>query len=1159
MKTTVHLLTAAWTLVAVAALAGEIVPPEELENDHALTCEFAAPHTDWARPYALGKTRVLFFTSGTGMAPRECVELIERFDIDGKAAFAFLAPDGSHDLASIPCWHGGPVGERRIMTLLREKWDCFAFFGIPIERLPPEAQRLMLKAVADGAGLVLLGTDDARVLKAKNRLRKAPGMLMPGPIGEAYSVGRGRGVRIAQRPYIPYREGWQVEDDYWHEQLGRAMLWAAGREPTLRVVARVSKPECDRAGPNPTLTLQITGKPRGENFTLDVRVRRPADEAIALPAGAASVGATLQLAIPKLPPGDYRADVRALSSAGVETWTTVPLRVTAARSVAAIKLAKDWGEIGEHIAGTAILTGPAAVDEIVRIRLMDRRRREIVRHDMKANGDKAAFDFAIEPWMPMLTTVEAQVIDAAGEVARRSEYFHVVKRNRGQFNFVVWGCPTGTLAPYAEESLARWGMTVQLQSQGAPKPPLYMAALDIASIPYTTWLGGNNKTPDGVMTPFCWNDEAAVQKCVADLAAQHHVTRQHGVFVYSLGDENQSLGCCLSPHCARAYRAYLKESYGGLDALNRSWGTAMKTWDEVGLSDPKDNEEDNSLQRKNYPRWFDRQAFKSYNYVKYCQKYVRAFAAIDPQAKTGFEGSGSISNGDDVDLFLRDVTFWAPYPGTADEISRSIAPREMPRGNWMGYVKDPAALLSQYWRMVVRNEDVWWWMWENIGMYHGWLAPNFYVQPEVKQVLEDTQIVRDGLGDLLRRATPRDAGIVFLHSYPSIFACRLPEEGGFGGYEMAHTQLFDAIRDLGLQFRYATDRMLRQGEFDLTKYKVLVLPRVAAISDKEAQIIRDFVEQGGTVIADIRPGLYTEHCKPRLRGVLNDLFGVACDGKAAPKTGKFVAGEKSPVRVQFPGATVDRSVAIVGPKAVNLAAVDGAPAMIVNPVGKGRAVLLNFYGGNLPRIMARETPEAIADLLESLLAPAGVAPEVVADDDAGNRVRCLETFRWQNGGDEIVALVPLLPCADRQEATIRLKGMGRKYVFDLRSHKLLGRTDKVVVVLRRARPTFLLLAAQAAPTPQLALDRAAVQRGSVVRATISVPSADSLHAFRIRVRVGNRKLEWLNRNVIVGQEPKTFEIPVAYNDPVGDYEIAAIDLITDRPTTTVLRVGREPE
>ena len=56
------------------------LPMKELEVDHALTLQVPTPHTDWAQPYALGKTRVLFFTPGMNTQPRECVELIERFE-----------------------------------------------------------------------------------------------------------------------------------------------------------------------------------------------------------------------------------------------------------------------------------------------------------------------------------------------------------------------------------------------------------------------------------------------------------------------------------------------------------------------------------------------------------------------------------------------------------------------------------------------------------------------------------------------------------------------------------------------------------------------------------------------------------------------------------------------------------------------------------------------------------------------------------------------------------------------------------------------------------------------------------------------------------------------------------------------------------------------
>ena len=505
-------------------------------------------------------------------------------------------------------------------------------------------------------------------------------------------VGKGRGVRLPPRPVIEYHEGWQVEDDYWHERLGRAVVWAAGRQPSLRLEAGVSKPHFAHTDPGQTLHLRLSGKPAGRELALDLCIRRPAGEPIQWPAQPLPPEAALDFPIPKLAAGQYHADARMLSSAGVETWTSVPFSVTAARSVSDLRLAKEWGEIGEHVAGSVTLAGPAVPDETIRIRLLDRRRCELARSDVRSAGDRAAFDFPVERWMPMLVTVEACVLEGAGEVNRDWKYFRVTKRNRGQFNFLMWDFPTGTLAPYAEERLAAHGVTLQLSS--AAEPPPYMAAFDIAYVPYTTRILSSAKTPDGRMQPFCWNDEAAVNRHVTELARRYVPVRQHGAFAYSLGDENETLGCCLSPHCARAYREYLKEVYGTLEALNRSWGTAIAGWDAVGLSAPGDNEESNSLDHGNYPRWFDRQAFKSYNYVKYCQKYARAYEAIDPQAKTGFEGAGGFASGDDLDLIVRSLKFWSPYPSAADEVIRSIAPREMPRAT--GWATPRTPLL--FWR-----------------------------------------------------------------------------------------------------------------------------------------------------------------------------------------------------------------------------------------------------------------------------------------------------------------------------------------------------------------------------------------------------------------------------------------------------------------------------
>lgn len=1152
--------TAGTTIVAfiVMGLAG-IAPVlaqdmAELEVDHALTFDFPTPHTPWARPYVHGTTRVLFFTDGRGTNARECVELMQRYDIEAEVVFWARIVDSpdSH-------WHGGETGERRMLNLLGEHWDCYVFMGISLADMTPEQQYKLLRPVAEGAGIVFVGADDRRVLKDENRLTDLPPFLARGPVGDAFTVGEGRGMRLPGQPDIPYRVGWHVEYDYWAERLGRAILWAAGKEPQLNLTLEAPAPELPW-GEDATVTARFYGVPVGANPTLTMRVRSLTGDPIApepdLPETVVVPPGVVEAALPtRLMAGDYRVDAWVTGARGIEAWATIPFRIVSPpREIAQLRLFQDWGEIGDHIAGTVSVEGEAVSEaDAVHVTLLDRRRREIARVEVPAREEPAEFDLRIEPWMPMLVTVEARLMSEAGELSRVSEFFRVTRRNRGQFNFLMWDVPRGTLAPYAQESLAEHAVTVHLRS-GTPQP--YVAAFDIAWVPYTTRILARHDE-DGIMTPFCWNDEEQVAAEVSRLAEDYIPSRQHGVFVYSLGDENETLGACLSPHCARAYREYLREEYGDLDALNASWGTAFGAWDEVGLSQPDDSEEHHSLREGNYPRWFDRQAFKSWNYVKYCEKYLEAYREIDPEALTGFEGAGRFGRGDDVDLLVRNLDFWAPYPGTVDEVLRSIAPRDFPRSNWMGYTKDADSLLQKYWRMVTLDMDaVWWWRWEVIGRFRGWLAPDLRPFPAVREILDDTQVVRDGLGDLLLHSQMQDDGIAILYSYPSTFAHELEEGATYGGYEAAHLSAHNMIRELGLNFRYVTDRMLRLGEFDADRFRVLILPRAEALGDREAEVIREFAEGGGVVIADVRPGLYDERCKPRETGVLDEMFGIERRAREPALITEVTLGDQD--GPAFENAKVDPAVTVTEGEA--LGAADGVPAVITRPVGDGLAVLLNFDMSSYPsapvHFWDRTTvhdvtaPEAADRMTMGFFEQAGVTPplRLVAAD--GGRESNVKVTRWLNDGIEIVAL--FRQGGLETEASVELPA--RRHVYDLRDRRDRGRGESFTARIIPDRASFFVLCERAAPTPQVDLDAPRVERGQVTRATVSVPDAEGLHAFRIRARAGDRELDWLDRNIIVGREPVAFDIPVAFNDPVGEYEISAIDLFTNEPTTVTLSV-----
>ena len=628
IATAIPVLIAGVLLFAVCPTASFDQDLAEVEVDHALTFEIHTPHIDWAKPYARGKSHVLFFIGGRGTNFREGVELMQRFDIEADAVLYARIIDTTKD-----DWHGGKAGIKRMETLLEKDWDAFVFLGLAPAKMPEALRQKLIGKVQMGVGILLSGVDDQALLPAAAERKEAVPFLTGIAGVKAFSLGKGRGVWLPARPFIEYAAGWQNIYESWQEGLGRALVWAAGRAPQGELAFTLSKNLFTRTEPA-NLRVKWSGAVLVGKPLLQLWIRKPVGWLAPWPDRELASGEVADLTLPHLPAGRYHLDGRVVSSAGVENWATIPFEVTSPRRISGIELTPDWGEIGGKISGIVALSGSADPGEKVRIDVLDKDRRVLLRREFAAGGDRLDFSFDIPPWMPILATVEAAVMNHDEALAGVSRYFHITRRNRNQFNFLMWDVPRGTLAPYAEESLARTGVTLQL---GNGNPPLHVAATDIAWVPYTTDITAT-LDDKGVMKPFCWNDVGAVGKSVRMIPDKYKPSRGHGVFAYSLGDEIATRGACLAEPCLEAYRGYLKEVYGTLDALNRSWGSAFAAWGEIGLAEAGDNEEVRSRKNKNYPRWFDRQAFKSYNFVQYALKYAGAYADIDPRAKTGFEG-----------------------------------------------------------------------------------------------------------------------------------------------------------------------------------------------------------------------------------------------------------------------------------------------------------------------------------------------------------------------------------------------------------------------------------------------------------------------------------------------------------------------------------------
>ena len=81
------------------------------------------------------------------------------------------------------------------------------------------------------------------------------------------------------------------------------------------------------------------------------------------------------------------------------------------------------------------------------------------------------------------------------------------------------------------------------------------------------------------------------------------------------------------------------------------------------------------------------------------------------------------------------------------------------------------------------------------------------------------------------------------------------------------------LQHAGLQPHWLSPELLANGALEARGIRMLVLPHVLALSDREATAIERFVQRGGVVVADVAPGEFDGHGRQRARPALASLGG----------------------------------------------------------------------------------------------------------------------------------------------------------------------------------------------------------------------------------------------------------------------------------------------
>ncbi|MHC4712754.1 MAG: beta-galactosidase trimerization domain-containing protein [Planctomycetota bacterium] len=632
---------------------------------------------------------------------------------------------------------------------------------------------------------------------------------------------------------------------------------------------------------------------------------------------------------------------------------------------------------------------------------------------------------------------------------------------------------------------------------------------------------------------------------------------------------------CFDPRTLAAMRKWLVEQHGSLEGINRQWGTDFKNLDDVTPFTT-----DRMLARgdDNFSPWADHRFFMNKVFADVVRAGTDAALAEDPEIYIGLVGCQmpAAFGGYDYWLLSRAMTCIEPYNiGNNREIWRSLVPHKPAVTTAFGFGD------REIWRL--------WYQ-----MLHGDLGIIIYDE-KFRYLNEDggpselgasiaptyrelTGGIRKQLSQMERVEDP----ICIHYSHPSVTAHWLYEVRGSGKDWVDQESWTDrqqsdflrlreawvkAIEDNLFQYDFVAYGQLENGEFDGKDCRVMILPQSVAMSSQECEVLRRFVEQGGTLVADCRTALMDGHCRLLERGQLDDLFGIErADLRFAPGPPGLKPVEDHGVG-WLPEAPLDNvRAAESGVTAVDGAVTcyrdaNGTPAVIVKKRGKGMTVYLNAVVTDYHRWRLKPPEgDSLRGLVEAIVRAAGIARQYEIATTDGRFPRGLEVHSFRRGDMSILALhrnyqlrVHELgpPQYQSQEALegpleVVINVGARRAVYDQREGRFLGSTDKIEVEVPQYEPRILAILPNEVEGVEIGAPEKATA-GEMLEAHLAVVGAKEVlpHALRLRVLgPDGEELPEHTRTLMAGGGKALWRVPFALSDSEGRYTLVARDLVT---------------
>jgi len=580
---------------------------------------------------------------------------------------------------------------------------------------------------------------------------------------------------------------------------------------------------------------------------------------------------------------------------------------------------------------------------------------------------------------------------------------------------------------------------------------------------------------------------------------------------YSLGDETGIADLSafwdfdMSRYSLDGMRAWLKSRYGSLAALNREWGSHFARWAQIM---PMTTSEAMRRTDDNFSGWAEFKEWMDIAFARALKTGRHAAHAVDPAAYVAIEGAQIPGwGGYDYTQLAKavDVIELGDF-GQNMEIIRSLNPRMV----MLTTSADPAAHgAHRLWHELFRGSRGLI-LWDPKGDFVG---EDGTPKARGRSAARYFHEVESGLGDLLVNSRRRVEPVAMLYSPQSLRIQWLLDnrpKGEAWSKRDAEAEYEDnairssmraysaALEHMGFQYAMLSPELIERGDLARKGYRVLILPHAIALSSAAADKIRDFVRQGGVVIADGEPGAFDRHGRKRARSPLSDLF-------AGPPP--VQGGEQS--------------------RAIYL----GAPA---------------------------EPSEEFSRRLSRILEEVKIQPPFPLGSSDG-AVRDVETHIFDNGDVSIIALerdpdgstTHNSAATDEGGEAISIALPHRSFVYDVRRRRTLGETDRIELKLSSAEPAIYAVSKAELPGLIISVTNR-IEAGETASMTLAFrrhsPAMHDVLHIEIIDPTG-RVVPYYSRNLVLGSGPATVTVPIAYSDPPGRWTMRATYVLSGRTVT----------